>query len=114
MAYVRRRGHRFRLFAGFTSTHTVEDTTLALLQFTASDFSNEMIGSIFSSSALPAVSFPGEDFRIRIVGTEGLLDLDAYHELRISDGGDWHTLSTQPPVTSKVPIPLWAGPYGSL
>jgi len=43
-------------------------------------------------------SFPHEDLRIRIVGTRGLLDLDAYHELRISDGAGWRTVSTQPSV----------------
>src|SRR5579862_4161447 len=57
-----------------------------------------MIGTLYSSCALPAASFQGEDFRIRIVGTRGLLDLDAYNELRISDGTGWRIASTQPPV----------------
>lgn len=72
---------------------TVEDTTLALLEF-----STGAICSLFSSRALPAPSFPGEDFRFRIVGSTGLLDLDAYTELRISDAQGWRVVSQQPPV----------------
>jgi predicted dehydrogenase len=82
----------------FRADQAVEDTTQAILQFSRSDFSNEMIGSLFTSCALPAPSFPHEDFRIRMVGTRGLLDLDAYHELRISDDAGWRTVSTQAPV----------------
>jgi predicted dehydrogenase len=82
----------------FRTGQTVEDTTHALLQFSRSDFSDEMIGTLFSTCALPAASFQGEDFRFRIVGVKGLLDLDAYHELRISDGSGWRTVSTQPAV----------------
>lgn len=71
----------------------VEDTTMALIEFT-----NGAICSFFSSRALPAPSFPGEDFRIRIMGGLGLLDLDPYKELRISDAQGWHTASAQPEV----------------
>ncbi len=71
----------------------VEDTTVALMEF-----SNGAIGTLFSSRALPAPSFPGEDFRFRIVGSEALLDLDAYSELRLSDAKGWRVVSQQPPV----------------
>ncbi len=71
----------------------VEDTTVGLLEF-----SNGAIGTLFSSRALPAPSFPGEDFRFRIIGTEALLDLDAYSELRLSDAKGWRVVSQQPPV----------------
>ncbi len=71
----------------------VEDTTMALLEF-----SNGAIASLFSSRALPAPSFPGEDFRFRIVGDRGLLDLDPYSELRLSDESGWRVVSQQPPV----------------
>jgi len=71
----------------------VEDTTVALMEF-----SNGAVGTLFSSRALPAPSFPGEDFRFRIVGTEALLDLDAYSELRLSDAKGWRVVSQQPPV----------------
>ena len=71
----------------------VEDTTVALMEFT-----NGAIGTLFSSRALPAPSYPGEDFRFRIVGSEALLDLDAYSELRMSDANGWRVVSQQPPV----------------
>lgn len=71
----------------------VEDTTLALLAF-----SDGAICSLFSSRALPAVSFPGEDFRIRIMGSRGLIDLDPYSELRLCDERGWRAVSRQPVV----------------
>lgn len=71
----------------------VEDTTMGLLEF-----STGAICSLFSSRALPAPSFPGEDFRFRITGSTGLLDLDPYGELRQSDDQGWRTVSQQPPV----------------
>jgi predicted dehydrogenase len=71
----------------------VEDTTMALLEF-----STGTICSLFSSRALPAPSFPGEDFRFRIVGSTGLIDLDPYSELRLSDAQGWRVISTQPAV----------------
>jgi predicted dehydrogenase len=72
---------------------TVEDTTMGLFEF-----SGGAICSLFSSRALPAPSFPGEDFRFRIMGTTGLLDLDPYSELRLSDEKGWRVVSQQPPV----------------
>lgn len=72
---------------------TVEDTTMALLEF-----SNGAICSLFSSRALPTAIFPGEEYRIRITGTSGLIDLDPYNELRISDENGWRTVSQQPSV----------------
>jgi predicted dehydrogenase len=71
----------------------VEDTTMGLLEF-----STGTICSIFSSRALPAPSFPGEDFRFRITGSTGLLDLDPYGELRQSDERGWRVVCQQPPV----------------
>lgn len=71
----------------------VEDTTMGLLEL-----STGAICSLFSSRALPAPSFPGEDFRLRITGSTGLLDLDPYGELRLSDENGWRTVSQQPPV----------------
>jgi predicted dehydrogenase len=71
----------------------VEDTTMGLLEF-----SNGAICSLFSSRALPAPSFPGEDFRFRITGSTGLIDLDPYNEVRISDEKGWRVVAQQPPV----------------
>jgi len=75
----------------------VEDTTMALLEFT-----NGTICSLFSSRALPAPSFPGEDFRFRIMGSTGLLDLDPYTELKLSDEKGWRVVSQQPAVKHDV------------
>lgn len=72
---------------------SVEDTTLALLEF-----SNGAICSLYSSRALPTSIFPGEEYRIRITGEKGLIDLDPYGELRISDENGWRTVSQQPSV----------------
>lgn len=71
----------------------VEDTTLALVEF-----STGALCSLFSSRALPAPSFPGEDFRFRITGEAGLIDLDPYTELRVADTAGWRVESRQPPV----------------
>jgi len=71
----------------------VEDTTMALAEFT-----DGLIASFYSSRALPASSFPGEAFRFRMVGTTGLLDLDPYTQLRIADQGGWRTVAEQPAV----------------
>ncbi len=72
---------------------SVEDTTLAL-----AEFSNGMIASLYSSRALPTPSFPGEGFRLRMVGSTGLIDLDAYDELKLSDAKGWHLIAKQPAV----------------
>ncbi len=72
---------------------TVEDTTLGLFEL-----STGAICSLFSSRALPTASFPGEEFRFRLTGSTGLMDLDPYGELRLSDEKGWRTVSQQPPV----------------
>lgn len=71
----------------------VEDTTMALLEF-----SNGAICSLFSSRALPAPAFIGEEYRIRIMGSDGLIDLDPYGELKLSNASGWQTVSRQPSV----------------
>jgi predicted dehydrogenase len=77
----------------FRQNSTVEDTTMALF-----NFENGAICSLFSSCALPGVTFPGEGFRVRIMGTSGLLDLDLFGELKIADHNGWRLVCTQPPV----------------
>jgi len=71
----------------------VEDTTMGLMEL-----STGTICSLFSSRALPTPSFPGEDFRFRITGSKGLIDLDPYTELRLSDENGWRVVAQQPPV----------------
>ncbi|MDB6092738.1 MAG: putative dehydrogenase [Verrucomicrobia bacterium] len=71
----------------------VEDTTMAL-----AEFSNGTISSLYASRALPTAPFPNETFRCRFVGTTGLIDLDPYDELRISEPAGWRLVKKQPPV----------------
>ena len=77
----------------FSAGHRVEDTTLALMEF-----SNGTLFSLFSSNAFPQAPFPNEDFRFRIMGTTGLIDLDPYGELRVETGRGWEVASRQPAV----------------
>jgi predicted dehydrogenase len=77
----------------FCQDAPVENTTMALLSFT-----NGVLCTLFSTSIAPSPNFPNEEFRFRIMGSEGLMDLDAYAELRIATAGQWRTVCTQPPV----------------
>ena len=78
----------------FGSDRDVEDTTMAVFEL-----SNGAICSLFSSRALPAPIFPGEDFRFRIVAENALIDLDPYGELRTADQDGGHVVSSQPTVS---------------
>lgn len=71
----------------------VEDTTMALVEF-----SNGTIASLFSSRALPVTGFPNENFRFRLVGSTGLIDLDPFDELRLADERGWRLIAKQPAV----------------
>ena len=77
----------------FCQDAPVENTTMALLSFT-----NGTLCTLFSTSVAVAPNFPGEEFRFRIMGSQGLMDLDPYAELRIATDGQWRTVSTQLPV----------------
>lgn len=74
----------------------VEDTTMGLFEL-----SGGTLCSLFSSRALPTASFPREDFRFRIMGTKGLLDLDPTDELRLSNDEGWSLVSKQPPINHE-------------
>jgi len=77
----------------FCQDAPVENTTMALMSFT-----NGALCTLFSTSVAAPPNFPGEEFRFRIMGSQGLMDLDAYGELRIATDGQWRTVCTQPPV----------------
>jgi len=74
----------------------VEDTTLALVEW-----SQGAVGSLFSTRALPAPVFEGENCRIRIMGSKGLIDLDPFVDLRIADEKGWRTICSQPVVGAE-------------
>lgn len=70
-----------------------ENTTMSLLSF-----SDGCSCSFWSSSVLPDPGFSGEDFRFRIMGDDGLIDLDPYRRLQLARGGEWETIYEQPQI----------------
>ncbi len=58
--------------------------------------------SLWASFEVPKPSFPRSQFTAWILGEKGLIDLDAYGELRVCTGGQWKVVETQPPID-------WAG-----
>lgn len=70
-----------------------ENTTMALLRFDCGAMS-----TYWSSSVLPAPGFPAEEFRFRIMGENGIIDLNPYGQVNISRDGSMETVFEQPPV----------------
>ena len=70
-----------------------ENTTMSLMSF-----ADGCACSFWSSSVLPDPGFAGEDFHFRIMGDEGLIDLDPYRKLRIAREGVWETVFEQPQI----------------
>lgn len=90
------------LCRNFQTRAPVETTTLALLSF-----HNGSLLSLYSTNEMAGPGFPGESFRLRIMGSEGLMDLDPFGELRLAVGGTWRTVSTQPAasfIAADVPL----------
>jgi predicted dehydrogenase len=53
------------------------------------------VATFWCSFTLPKPSFPRSQFSTWIVGEKGLIDLDAYGDLRIATGGEWKVAETQ-------------------
>ena len=90
------------LSRSFLSRAPVENTTLALVAF-----HNGALLSLYSTNEMADPGFPGESFRLRIMGSEGLMDLDPFGDLELAAGGTWRTVSTQPAarfVAADVPL----------
>jgi UDP-N-acetyl-2-amino-2-deoxyglucuronate dehydrogenase len=79
------------LCRSFVPSAQVEDTTAAVW-----GLSNGAVCTFNSSLMAAAPSFPGEEFRFRFLGTNAVMDLDPYTELRISREGVLVTESVQP------------------
>ncbi len=77
----------------FREENPNENTTMALLSF-----SNQTMATFWSSSVLPAPGFAGEAFRFRMMGDEGVIDLDPYGLLQLGKDGEIETVYEQPPV----------------
>ena len=70
-----------------------ENTTMALLKF-----DSDATSTYWSSSVLPSPGFPDEEFRFRIMGDSGIIDLNPYGQLNISRAGKMETVFEQPKV----------------
>jgi predicted dehydrogenase len=77
----------------FREDNPNENTTMALFSF-----DNATMATFWSSSVLPAPGFAGEAFRFRIMGDEGLIDLDPYGQLQLGQQGELRIIYEQPPV----------------
>jgi len=71
----------------------VEGTSMVLMTLTGGT-----VASLWSSFELPKPSFPRAQFSTWIIGERGLIDLDAYGELRVATDGKWRVVETQAPI----------------
>jgi predicted dehydrogenase len=90
-------GAEVKTAAGFSRTfipdRQVEDTTAGILEFT-----NGAVCTVNTSAAAPG-PYPGFYSHYSLIGTEGLLDMDPFGELHISNRKDgWRLVATQPKV----------------
>ena len=80
----------------FRDTSEPENTTMGLLTF-----ANGTIMSLWASSACPPPAFPGQTFRALLMGSSGMLDMDAYDKLMLATDGTWEVAAEQPPVNTE-------------
>jgi predicted dehydrogenase len=71
----------------------VEGSSMVLMTLT-----DGTVASLWSSFQVPKPSFPRSQFRTRILGEKGLIDLDAYGELRVTSDGQWRVAEIQEPI----------------
>lgn len=77
----------------FREDNPNENTTMSLLSF-----SDGTAATFWSSSVCPSPGFPGEAFRFRFMGDDGIIDLDPYGKLQLGRNDEWETKYEQPPV----------------
>ncbi|NLX21786.1 MAG: Gfo/Idh/MocA family oxidoreductase [Phycisphaerae bacterium] len=75
----------------------VEGTSMVLMSLT-----DGATAHLWESFQVPKPSFPRAQFGTWIIGERGLIDLDAYGELRVAMDGQWKVEATQAPID-------WAG-----
>jgi len=71
----------------------VEGSSMVLMTLT-----DGTVASLWASFQVPKPSFPRSQFSCRIIGEKGLIDLDAYGELRVATDGEWKTVENQAPI----------------
>ncbi|MBI4578272.1 MAG: Gfo/Idh/MocA family oxidoreductase [Planctomycetes bacterium] len=71
----------------------VEGSSMVLMTLT-----DGTLVTLWASFQVPKPSFPRAQFACRIIGEKGLIDLDAYGELRVCTGGEWRVAETQDPI----------------
>jgi predicted dehydrogenase len=74
-----------------------EVATMALLSLTSG-----CMATVWESWDIPSPGFPHTASAARIVGETGILELDAYGQLRLGREGNWTVIAEQPPID-------WAG-----
>jgi predicted dehydrogenase len=79
------------------STSGNEVSTMALLSLTSG-----CMATVWESWDIPSPGFPHTASGARIVGETGILELDAYGQLRLGQEGNWTVVAEQPPID-------WAG-----
>ncbi|MDG2130530.1 MAG: Gfo/Idh/MocA family oxidoreductase [Fuerstiella sp.] len=77
----------------FREENPNENTTMTLLTF-----ADGTMSTFWSSSVLPEPGFTGEAFRFRIMGDDGIIDLDPYGQLQLGNAGGMSTVYEQPAV----------------
>jgi len=75
----------------------VEGTSMVLMSLT-----DGASAGLWASFQIPKPSFPRSQFSAWIVGEKGIMDLDAYGELRVAVDGKWEVVENQAPID-------WAG-----
>lgn len=75
----------------------IEGSSMVLMSLT-----DGTAASLWSSFELAKPSFPRTQCAAWIIGEKGLIDLDAYGELRVATDGEWKVVETQEPID-------WAG-----
>lgn len=71
----------------------VEGTSMVLMSL-----ADGASASLWASFQMPKPSFPRTQFSAWVVGEKGLLDIDAYGELRMATDGKWEVVETQAPI----------------
>ena len=75
----------------------IEGSSMVLMMLTDGAFA-----SLWCTFQVPKPCFPRAQFAARVVGEKGLIDLDAYGELRAAIDGEWKVIEVQSPID-------WAG-----